>query len=61
MCIARLPTTRASVATRCQHCGEGPQVNKFEQVSSLDHQMSLAVRSMCMVGLGGSHVCGGPV
>ena len=27
-------------------------MNKFEQVSSLDHQMSLAVRSMCTVGLG---------
>ena len=29
--------------TRCQYCwGVGPQVNKFEQISSNDHQMSLA-------------------
>ena len=33
---------RASVATTTCH-SQGPQVNKFEQVSSDDHQMSLAV------------------
>ena len=39
----RLPTVRVSVATtRCQCCGGGgPQVNKYEQVSSDDHQMSM--------------------
>ena len=31
----RLPTVCASVATRCQYWWDGPQVNKFEQVSSL--------------------------
>ena len=31
--------------------GEGPHVNKFEQVSSNGHQMSLGVR--------GSHIWGG--
>ena len=32
-------------ATRCQYCGEGvmyPQVTKFEQIFSDDHQMSVA-------------------
>ena len=45
MITARLPTVRVSVATtRCQHqWGRvGPQVNKFEQASSDDHQMSVA-------------------
>ena len=36
-----LSTVCASVATRCLHLG-ARQVNKFEQVSSLGHQMSLA-------------------
>ena len=46
MRAVRLPTLRASVATRCQYQEEmrglwsdAPQVNKFEQVSSLGHQM----------------------
>ena len=40
MCTARLPTIRISVATaRGRVC---PQVNNFEQVSSDDHQMSVA-------------------
>ena len=30
---------RASIASRCQIRYGGPQVNKFEQVPSLDHQM----------------------
>ena len=43
MRTAHLPTIHASVATKCQLClGGGPQVNKFEQVSILGHQMSLA-------------------
>ena len=44
MYIARLPIVRVLVATtRCQyHAGLGPQVNNFEQVSSDDHQMSVA-------------------
>ena len=37
-----LPTVCVLVAARCQNQWEGPQVNKFEQVSSDDHQMSLA-------------------
>ena len=40
---AYLPTVCASVATRCLYVG-GPQVNKFEQVSSDGHKMSLAGR-----------------
>ena len=37
-----LPTVRVSVATtRCQYQGVGPQVNKCEQISSDDHQMSV--------------------
>ena len=40
---------RASVATRSQHLGS-PQVNKFEQVYSFDHQMSL-LRGLCRVVL----------
>ena len=59
-------TTRSSTmcasATKCQHVGggEGPQVNKSEQVSNLGHQMLLAGgpsmagwetgASPCMVG-----------
>ena len=39
MCTAHLPTVRASAAS-CQYWwGGGPQVNKFEQVSSDCHQM----------------------
>ena len=42
MCTAHLPTIHPSVATWCQHCrGKVPQVNKFEQVSSLGHLISL--------------------
>ena len=48
MRTARLPTVRALVAnTRYQYCclyvwgWGGPEVNKFEQVSSDDHQMSV--------------------
>ena len=42
MCTAHLPTVRASAAS-CQYWwGGGPQVNKFEQVSSDGHQMPLA-------------------
>ena len=41
----RLPTVYVSVAiTRCPYTsggGEGPAVNKFEQVPSDDHQMSV--------------------
>ena len=38
----RLPTVLASIGTRCQHLvGRGPQAKKFEQVSSLVHQMLL--------------------
>ena len=48
MLTARLPTIHALVATRCHYWYGGPQVNKFEQVSSDDHQISLAGR----VGLG---------
>ena len=47
MCTAHLPTVRASMATRCQYrwegwLGTGVQVNKFEQVVSDGHQVSLA-------------------
>ena len=43
MRTGRLPIVHTSVATRCQHQRKwGPQVNKFEQVSSLGQQMSLA-------------------
>ena len=44
MSTARLPTVHTLVATRCQYQWEGrggPQVNKFEQVSSDGNQMSL--------------------
>ena len=42
MRTTRLPTIRA-LAIRCQYqWGESPQINKFEQVSSDCHQMSLA-------------------
>ena len=46
MRTVRLPTTCVLVATtRCQYrWGIGLQVNKFEQVSSDDHQMSVAGR-----------------
>ena len=41
MRTARLQTICESVAiTRC-HLREGPQVNKFQQVTSVTHQMSL--------------------
>ena len=51
MCNSPLPIICVSVATRFQH-QRGPQVNKFEQIYSLGHQMSLpgglcTVRSMC--------------
>ena len=42
MCTIHLSTACDTVATGCQHQGKVPQVNKFEQVSSLDHQMLLA-------------------
>ena len=46
MHTARLPTARVSVTTtRCWYCfggGVDSQVNKFEQVSNNDHQMSVA-------------------
>ena len=45
MSTIRLPTVRVLMATtRSQGgaVGVGPQVNKFEQVSSDDHQMSVA-------------------
>ena len=53
MRTARLPTILVLVATtRCQyHEGMGPQVSKFEQVTSDDHQMSIAG------GEGRSHFC----
>ena len=38
MHTARSPSVHATVATR----GGGPQVNMFEHVSYLNHQMSLA-------------------
>ena len=48
-----LPPICALVATRCQHLGI-PQVNKFEQVSGLGHQMSLAEVSWgSLYGVGG--------
>ena len=53
MRTARLPTVLASVVTRCQtHGGRGggPQVNKFDQVSSGGHQMSLAGGGRARVG-----------
>ena len=41
MCTTSLPTILASIATTSfQHQGS-PQVNKFEQISSLGHHMSL--------------------
>ena len=41
MHITRLQTVHTLVGiTRC-HSGVGPLVNKFEQVSSIDHQMSV--------------------
>ena len=45
MRTARLPNVHISVATpRCQYwLGVGPQENKFEQVSSDQHEMSLGV------------------
>ena len=35
------PIVSATDATRCQHWRGCPQANKFEQVSGLDHHMSL--------------------
>ena len=58
MHTARLPTVHVSVATKR---GEAPQVNKFEQVSSDDHQMSVAgegvgpmsgIQGQCIMGDG---------
>ena len=38
-----MATICASIAHRCQHWqGRGPEVNKFEKVSSDGHHMSLA-------------------
>ena len=59
MRTARLPTERAS-ATRCQYPG-GPQVNKFEQVSSDGHQISLAKKGLklgvpCLMAREGGHM-----
>ena len=47
MSTIRLPTVRVLMATTRSRgwggaVGVGPQVNKFEQVSSDDHQMSVA-------------------
>ena len=46
MCTTPLPTVHVFVATTtyqyCEGRGLGPQVNKFEQVSSDDFQMSVA-------------------
>ena len=45
MHTTRLSTISVSVAaTRCQYCGRGicHEVNKFEQVSNGDHQISVA-------------------
>ena len=39
MRTTHLPTVCASIVTRCQHRWGCPQVNKFEQTSSLGHQM----------------------
>ena len=46
MRIARLQTVRASVATTTPDVTRegGPQANKFEQISSVSHQMSVAGR-----------------
>ena len=60
MCTDRLPTVCVSVATRCQHwLEESSQVNKFEQVSNLSYQISLAwegcpqaIRFECVSNLG---------
>ena len=45
------PARRTLPPTRCQHpCGGGPQVNKFEQVSSFGYQTLVAggsVRVLC--------------
>ena len=56
MCTAHLPTICVSVATtRCQYWWRvGPQLNKFEQVSSDDHQMSVAGEGISPM----SGVCG---
>ena len=66
MRTARLPTVGVSmVSTRCQYGGPrvlGPQVNKFEQVFSGAHQMSVAgdgvgIQDPChMSGCGGGGV-----
>ena len=49
-------TARSVATTRCQYRGVvGPQANKFEQVSSNDHQMSVAAG----VRKGRSQVCQG--
>ena len=45
MCTARSPTMYATEVTRCQHLG-GPQVNKFEQVSSHGNQIPLVVMGL---------------
>ena len=42
MRTARLPTVRASMATRCQYHRGSPQVYNFEKVSSDGHQMWVA-------------------
>ena len=51
----RLPTVRFSVVTNSGGAGVGPQVNKFEPVSSDDHQMSVegGLGPMAVVGGGG--------
>ena len=42
-CLPSTLMVRASVATaKYEHNGGGPNVDKFKQVSSLDHQMSTA-------------------
>ena len=42
MRTAHLPTVHASVAIRRQYWEGGGPMNKFEQISSDDHQISLA-------------------
>ena len=60
MRIAHLQTVCALVATRSQYFVEGPQVNKFEQVSSDGHQMSLAGGAgfPCLMSRGGGRAEG---
>ena len=57
MRTAYLQTTCASVTTtRCLFL-EGPQVNKFEKVSNVDHQMSVARGVGARSDVGGTLPC----